>query len=1826
MFKSLILLTFASIIQIGYIAADPTLPGVIAATDGDPNVIVAGCVNAITGDLILNQDDLVVRGAVPLPIRRNYVSGNGKGRDAGWHFFFPHFTFKFIEDGPEFPLEAEATTPSGSTTRYHCKRFSKKKQREMYPQVFKHAVGVTNNSSGIISGRTNYKNNRVYFKEGKDSVLEVSLVTGDGLHYDYEPLGYKKGRSSFNFVLVREELPNGCFILYEHDKEGRPTLAKVVNPAKNKVFSWARFTYEGSDKENHNVHIETSDHRNLHYIFERRKAKEDGGYSFYLRKVTSSTQADEQILFAKPPKGFNPLLTEIRRGDALVQKIAYLYPEKKERVHDKDDLRCNRVKELWSPSGPNGEEVCTHRFSYSKFLWDEEKSICEKPGTTTVTGANGYKAEYQWSRELRPLKISLFDTEASSRPIAVHELVWGGETSVEVGDLRARALLDSDGRYLWIKSYEYDDQYNPITETLHGNLTGAFQGPLSIDKWKVKGGETYKHHYSYSNDGRNLLIEDREDNGRITRYQYLPGTSILNCKFIGDAQRIWQREFYQYDGDHLLVAEILDDGSSSNCQDLSNVTTRAIKRTYRRADGLPEKIEERCYDPATCQEKLLKAVCVHYTSTSLISRQDILDSEGSLAYSLIFEYDDKDRLVRQTDPLGYATTMAYDHLGRISRVERPGGSIESICYDAAGRPLSITQGLPAGPVHTARLSYNALSHKIASIDPQGHVTRFFPDPWGRSKRIEYPDGSSESAIYNPMDCPTQQINQSGAVTTTKYNAYGKPIFIRYPNGTEESYLYDPTGNLLKTTNCRGTSKLYSYDLFGRTTHQRVLDSTGQLLLEEFNHYRGPHLTQHINAEEEKTEWEYDAAGRKIAEHRHSTTTRFSYDTLGRPCITSNEEATQEKTYDHRNQVIQEKTIAQSGELHQSVAYTYDASGKVITTTTNTLQGASTEQNEYDIFGRPISHIDPLGHTTTIEWDESIAGAIRKITTDPVGTQIIETIGVMDHTLSKEVISPQGKSLADTTYTYDAEGHCIIEQSALPSRTIVTKREYAIGNLITLIEAAGTSEQKITRYTYSQDLLSTVQKNHGVQIGYTYDALDRIATCRASTGEGYSYSYDRLHRTTSVTDLANGLASFRNYDATGAVSEEVFLHGLSIRYRRDSLGKPLALTLPDQTGIGYRWEAGRLREIHRLDASGSIRYSHAYDQFDLTGRPYLSTMIASLGTETHTHDIAHRPRERSTSYHSQIATRRNPLGSLLETETRFLSLTDAASYSYDPLQQLESELTNFHRHTFSFDAHGTPLLRDGKACQTNHLYQLEGVGGLRCSYTPAGNLANDGRFHYRYDAFDRLIEVEEPGIQKAQYIYDSWHRRMQKVLYTWQKDRWVMASTRSYLYDGMREIGSTDESGNIVELRLLGSTTAEAGATVAIECSGRLYAPLHDLRGNITGLVDAATRQLVEIYRYSAFGETLAYDASNTPPDTPLAASKTGNPWRYFGKRTDDETGLILFGRRYYHPTLGRWITPDPAQNIDHPNLYLFLRANPLNLHDALGLLACPQNVYEPPRPNIYEQGPVGDALNYGVSTAVRPFGYALYYAAYQLPAPYVRDGLLHVGSVLARNKRCNVEHSRLHYIPGNGVRDGKEYVVTNGINTTIENAMESGQSESEQLDGRPVWVVHNASNGAILDILESGLELLGVEMRAGRVARRSYKKIYEEASQYAANGEPSLVLRNHSEGCILAKSAFRALNKTNPEIGRHTALYALGSPVILDRDLVSNVQVRISAYDGVGWIDVLGRLRSHLQDHKHVSILEPVGGCWGIDHAIMGKTYQKQIDQITKQTKKDWGL
>ncbi|MBS0655594.1 MAG: RHS repeat-associated core domain-containing protein, partial [Verrucomicrobia bacterium] len=265
-----------------------------------------------------------------------------------------------------------------------------------------------------------------------------------------------------------------------------------------------------------------------------------------------------------------------------------------------------------------------------------------------------------------------------------------------------------------------------------------------------------------------------------------------------------------------------------------------------------------------------------------------------------------------------------------------------------------------------------------------------------------------------------------------------------------------------------------------------------------------------------------------------------------------------------------------------------------------------------------------------------------------------------------------------------------------------------------------------------------------------------------------------------------------------------------------------------------------------------------------------------------------------------------------------------SYHYNGNYQLLEE-SGHVSHTYAYDSLHNRTAHNNSRYQVNALHSVLHDGKQQYSYDARGNRTATGDTHYQYDGLDRLIEVSSPS-QKTTYSYDAFDRRIEKKQYTLEASDWKLEHSERYIYTGQNEIGCVDAEGRIVQLRVLGEGLgAEIGAAVAIELENFLHVPIHDHRGNVVALL-SPDGDVVESYRYDAYGNEEIF----SPIDS-------GNPWRFSSKRVDPETGLVYFGRRYYDPTIGKWLTHDPLGLKAGPNLYAYVLNNPMMSFDLYGL-------------------------------------------------------------------------------------------------------------------------------------------------------------------------------------------------------------------------------------------------------------------------------------------------
>lgn len=108
-----------------------------------------------------------------------------------------------------------------------------------------------------------------------------------------------------------------------------------------------------------------------------------------------------------------------------------------------------------------------------------------------------------------------------------------------------------------------------------------------------------------------------------------------------------------------------------------------------------------------------------------------------------------------------------------------------------------------------------------------------------------------------------------------------------------------------------------------------------------------------------------------------------------------------------------------------------------------------------------------------------------------------------------------------------------------------------------------------------------------------------------------------------------------------------------------------------------------------------------------------------------------------------------------------------------------------------------------------------------------------------------------------------------------------------------------------------------------------------VRYRISGLASNSSLELdvdgnlISQEEFYPFGGTAVWAARS--------AVETHYKTRRYSGQERDMTGLYYYGRRYYQPWVGRWLSADPAGTIDGLNLYRMVRNNPLVYRDEQGL-------------------------------------------------------------------------------------------------------------------------------------------------------------------------------------------------------------------------------------------------------------------------------------------------
>ncbi|MDB9742091.1 hypothetical protein OAB00_04505, partial [Akkermansiaceae bacterium] len=201
-------------------------------------------------------------------------------------------------------------------------------------------------------------------------------------------------------------------------------------------------------------------------------------------------------------------------------------------------------------------------------------------------------------------------------------------------------------------------------------------------------------------------------------------------------------------------------------------------------------------------------------------------------------------------------------------------------------------------------------------------------------------------------------------------------------------------------------------------------------------------------------------------------------------------------------------------------------------------------------------------------------------------------------------------------------------------------------------------------------------------------------------------------------------------------------------------------------------------------------------------------------------------------------------------------------------------------------------------------ELTAIAGDSTTLDAKGNMTEDAEGNqYLYDLDNRIYEIDMDGGDTIELAYDALGRRV------FRKNG---SDEQTYLWWGDQEIAEHKSiSGQATIQNDIWAHPTALNQIIARAVEGSKH-DLEFYHKNYLDHVYAVTDEdgdIIELYRYTAFGEPEIY----TPTGTKLATSAIDNPVLWNSRRYDADTELYYYKYRQYKSDIGRWLSRDPIE-------------------------------------------------------------------------------------------------------------------------------------------------------------------------------------------------------------------------------------------------------------------------------------------------------------------------
>jgi YD repeat-containing protein len=575
----------------------------------------------------------------------------------------------------------------------------------------------------------------------------------------------------------------------------------------------------------------------------------------------------------------------------------------------------------------------------------------------------------------------------------------------------------------------------------------------------------------------------------------------------------------------------------------------------------------------------------------------LLQSIDATGNSTVFAYDGLGRIVLARDAANASTVYAYDDAGNRSTVTLANGQYSISQFNAAGQLVTSTAYNLAGvglgatryfhdaldrlrmvedPTGTRRwMFYDPAGRKVADVDALGQVTEYAYDGAGRLvQSIAYSNVLSAATLAtltdaggNPVTTKTVADVRPAAdaakdrITTRYHDGAGRLVGVQDSAGTLTETRYDGASRVLGTTAYANAGTVTRVDTSAGSTLatppalvRPAANAAADRVTRNFYGNDGLLLAA-LDAEGYLVEWEYDAAGRKVAQTRYANATPAVERAAG---------------------TLAALRPARHAQDQRSISL-YDGQGRLAAELD--AEGYLTEY-QYDLADRL---------TTTTRWRNT---ALRTVTVDGAG--------VVSHQaaagLTPATLRPGSGGSEATIRSYTVLGLLDTETQA---NGLVTRNVYdGLGRLSTSTRAYGSTEAR------------------GSGIGY--DAWGRVQTETDGRGGTLTHAYDNAGRRISTTDARSNTTVFY-YDAAGRLVYSILKTSLGGEVREsrfNAFGEAetriaytnrlaVADTTPLTGGLVNATLAGKVNALTNASLDGK-------NQLSFTRRGQIQQAIDALG--------------------------------------------------------------------------------------------------------------------------------------------------------------------------------------------------------------------------------------------------------------------------------------------------------------------------------------------------------------------------------------------------------------------------------------------------------------------------------------------------------------------------------------------------------------------------------------------------------------------------------------